>query len=448
MKEVVCLKYRNKEQIDYAVNVLEEASSTNPVALVTAQNAAEQKKKFIEKALPAVRAGEEIPESANPVFTYDEELLVKTAKYARAIEDAINLIEDNCDCENERDEAIKAIVLARAKDIYYTAKMAESILAKDDRETALYASKKYDCPSESLIAEAKEGIANKKPSGTKNSIVPEDAIDAMKDIKYSDSDLAVLFCMGISYLNLGFNPQPWSVVISEKVTAIDVRYQDHTVYIPKGTVKKGLKPLSLLFHEIWSHLLSSSNGELFFKTILKGTPFYRIAAPLANSHDETLYEGIAKMFDVMIGGDGELPKYSAVVAIDSAKQGRSFVETANELFKHQSVTIKPDASDEDIDKAYRDALSKAWGPTYRVYRGATDAVENKGQYAFPKDAAYLNGYQIACKLNLEENPIYAQYSSMRIADIDLLDKAFPELRTTPRNYDRQDMLYYAISLIT
>ena len=444
------MKYHNEQQVRYGVSVV-RSFTTNPVALVTAQNAAEQKERFIKKALPYVMAGKKIPASANPTFVYNEELLKRTASYVDKIQKAISFILDNCICENAQDEAILKILKARLEDIYFTAKIAQSILDKTDQNTAKYNSEKYDCPSGRLFAEAYEGIKNKQSGGTKNSILSEDAIKKLKGVELTADKIAYVFCQGISYLE--HDPNQWKISIDEKTTAIDVRYQDHTVYIPKSKKANGLKTLSLLFHEIWSHLLSSANGEIFFKTILKGTPLYSLAALLANSNNETLYEGIAKMSDVRIGGEGELPKYTATVAIDQARMGKSFVETARELFKYQDIKIKQPENDSEEAKqkasedAYRKALSAVWGQTYRVYRGATYVAKNPGKYVFPKDAAYLNGYRKALRLKPEKNPVYSQYSSMRIKDIKLLDSVFPEFKTIPKQYDLQDMLNKATEWI-
>ena len=430
------MKYHSNEKIVEAAKVIGK-SRQNVVEVVTILNNEDAKKEFLQNAGPASFARTSFPASANPKFVYDTDLLTRTAGQLDAIVSAGKTILDNCEPENLGEEYIlNSLILSRVIDARETANIAQSILDCDDEATAGYASKKFEVPSPKQSVEAYNAAnALSSKSSSDGSLLSDMQREELKEIELTAPALKLLFTRVMIYLGI----EPWPVEITRNCTAIDVRDIGKsgvpTVYIPESRKVNGLKAVELICHEICCHLRGSDNGQSFFKTMFANTPLSPIIASMAKADDETLYEGVAKISDVAVSGEKSAPSPLATVAIDLARRGMSFVDVAEVIYEYKIRSgTKSDT-----------ALSNAWGITYRVFRGATNTVTNTGCYAFPKDAAYFLGYKKAREL--EGQPMYSNYASMTIEEIENLANYFPNFAAMPREYERKSLIEYVATIV-
>ena len=429
------MKYTNDDKILAAATVL-SAQRANPVEVLTPTNLDEAKEQFKEKAGAAICAGSDnFPSSACPTFVYNEDLLRKTVKGGRAMEEALETIENNVEAENDRDEAILKIVKTRANDAILTANAAQAILNKNDEETHSALLAKYDAPSPVQCIEAHNLAQSHAPREAKSILTDKDRDDlGMITSVITAKDLKRIFTSAMLFLGI----KPWNIEIPKNCIAIDVRDISAagvpTIFIPESRKVDPPKAVELICHEIFCHLRGSDNGQKFFGKVLADTPLLPLAPILAKSDNETLYEGVAKISDVSVRGSDGLPDPLTLVAIDFARRGLSFAEVAHAVYSIRKTTMSSEK-----------ALNAAWIKTYRVFRGATDTVTNKGSYAYPKDAAYNIGYEKAKEL--AKDPVYANYASMKIDEIEMLDKLFPEFRAMPRNYDIHTLIEKALDIV-
>ena len=420
------MKYHNEKAITDAVSIIRK-TKTNPVEMVTPDNHNIQKKAFMDAALPAAKDGcEEFPVSVNPTFVYNTDLLHEASNNTQCIKDAKKAIEDNLEPEDEGDRAIHRIILRRIDESIVTTEMAKSILDKEDSATAMYARQKYGSPSgvdiKCAYYWAESEMPNQIRAGTKGSILDEELIVALKEIQLSSDQLKDVFVTGMGFLGI----KPWDVIVSqENCTSVDVRdfgkKGKPSVWIPTDRNPDGLEAVKLGGHEIYCHLRGSDNCQRFFEKLFGKTPLKGFK-DLIKTDDEVRsnYEGRPKQCDVLVKGLQAAPDPYAIIVIELAQKGMSFGDIAKIIFDLRLKALG-EKNEENIKKA----LTTAWTKTYRGTRGSTDPWKNRGNYAFPKDAAYFLGYRNAERQGLDS--VYSDYASMLPDEVDALSDCYPEL---------------------
>ena len=420
------MKYHNEKAITDAVSIIRK-TKTNPVEMVTAENHEIQKKAFMDAALPAAEDGcEEFPVSVNPTFVYNSDLLHEASDNTQCIEDAKKAIEDNLEPEDEGDRVIHRIILDRIDESIVTTEMAKSILDKEDSATAMYARQKYDSPSgvdiKCAYYWAESEMPNQLRAGTKGSILDEELIVALKEIQLSSNQLKDVFVTGMGFLSI----KPWDVIVSpQNCTSVDVRdfgkKGKPSVWIPTDRNPDGLEAVKLVGHEIYCHLRGSDNCQQFFEKLFAKTPLKDFRDLIKTDNEVgSNYEGPAKQCDVLVKGMQAAPDPYAIIAIELAQKGMSFGDIAKIIFD-----LRLKALGEKNEKNIKKALTTAWTKTYRVTRGSTNPWKNRGNYAFPKDAAYFLGYRNAERQGLDS--VYSDYASMLPDEVNALSDCYPEL---------------------
>ncbi len=224
------------------------------------------------------------------------------------------------------------------------------------------------------------------------------------------------------------NPTGFKVVISDGVTAIDVRQRSEggpTVFIPanKKDADTYKDLLYLVDHEIGGHARQSENGYRLF-----GMCGGRMAPP-----DETLYEGLAmrKECDFLHRQYGEesafLFKYPTAVA--RAQQGGSFHDVFCDQYErwlHVELSLPVTEvlpSRNALGELHQKAKKAAYRTTYRVMRGHRDTA-NKEAFSMPKDLAYDRGLLIQREMDAQglgyvnEMGIFTREAFLMMAEID------------------------------
>ena len=414
------LLYRNKPAADQAAKEIAEiCSKLNPVEIVTPTNLLSAKESWLAKT---AHVGVNTEKTfTNPHFEYNEALLSNITKMATPLERARMELDSNINltsCSIE-DSVVFELLSQRIADAKLTIELAASILSKNDDNSKAILQKKYGRLNSSLVVAAYDEVNQKSPKRPFDlpRIITGTEVTALKNKKFNAKEIAYYF--GIALAEYGFDD--WSCEISDTASAIDVRDRGSSgsqkIIIPARRHVNGIELLKLIGHEIECHLRSSVNSQFLFKKLVhEVSPLYPLIGLLAKSDDETLYEGAAKLSDVIIQGnltgrcEDAAPTPLYTIAIDQACRGSSFGETAEVICGLASY--RHDSADWDA------SIKKEWNITYRAYRGITD-TDSKSYYAFPKDASYFAGYLIA-----KDMPkVFTDFSSLTFDNILLLQQA-------------------------
>lgn len=415
------MKIHNKKEVLEASKAFVRDSMINPVEIVTPKNYAALKD---EKSL-------------SPTFEYDTDYLENVVSKQSSIEDSVGCILDNCETESEGDAVLLEFFEDRANDAESSIGIARGILTKDDARTARNSGIKYGFAPPSVIAEAKDRAKNNNyrfDACPRGSIVPEDVRKKLPDYVFDAEGTSRAFREGMNYLGMG---EQFATKIDEGCAAIDVRSRSSLGYpvivIPASKTRKGEEMLSLLAHEIFGHAFSSYNSRMAFSAILGDTALAPLVSSYEKPDDEGFYEGVSKTYDVAVKGEKGLPLPWATIAIELARQGKNFLEVAEELFE---MRRKSGVTDER-------ARELAWTTTYRVFRGATDPNNNAdSRYVFGKDAAYFWGYKLA--LEFKDRPYFASRSTLKVEEIEKLSEIFPTFKEVPQQFDLEKFVNHMI----
>lgn len=389
----------------------------NPVEIVTAENAIEEKNKFLNSWI-------ENGDASNPQFVYEIQRKDQN-QFINARKELLELMRKIIDLaksmKKEKDHNRVAYIkylacllaIAKIKDDLTTIEMVRGITVKDDNITALALKQKYGDLDQALIAEA-EKIYQQEISNEREKPVQETTYLSVEEQRwliettftcdqYQEAFVWALRQYGIYAENPG--DFGFLVRIDEKATSIDVRDKNASgkpeIVIPKFAAetksRNGKNLLSLIGHEIEGHARQSMNGSRLFKF---GGGALKIDA-------ESAYEGLAKLIDYQYEKDffneqGEPSSYY-VKAIEMAQKGKSFQEVFSEILK-----LKTSAA--GLAEPTEQLIKSTWLPVYRVFRGSTDP-ENKSGYAMPKDKAYLEGTLIARQL---QQSGYDEYNQLAV----------------------------------
>jgi len=367
-------------ELNALIEQISEITATiNPVEVYTPVNGQKEKKKFID----AFNAGERY----NPVFEYDQDLLIKTIGKRRPL---LRLRTKLLKLESEdvERELLRRMVLARVEDALSTTRIAIGIFNRNDYMTAGNMRRKYGNVSKELHAEAmslhKQAATQEQKTRPKAEFWTRRQIQKLEKKTYDA--LGIKSAFEYALVLYGFE-NDWTVVISDKVSAIDVRDKSQnerpSIYIPSHRTVSGVKLLELIGHEIECHVRQSMNGNSLLPHLGGGK---------LKTDDETFYEGLALMSDVdfslkYLGDDTKKPKPYYTMAIKLAREGKDFYEVFRTIYWFRSAV-------EGEEKA----LGTSWSTCFRVFRGITETKTNRYKYACSKDKAYLEGYLYAEKM--------------------------------------------------
>lgn len=305
-----------------------------------------------------------------------------------------------------QEQAVKNIAIDRINDAIITAEMAQAILDGNDITMAALSAEKYGTPPSTIINHAYD-IANDGYPGSYSPYFDADTIKTLKAQSFDAADILHYFERALEIYGI----TDWLVIADDQATAIDVRDKNSSgrplVVIPSTRQVDGLKLLELIGHEIECHLRSSENARNFWAKIL--TEDYLPLVPLlAKSDNEFLYEGYAKQNDTKVRGSAGLPTPNYLVAMDQARRGGSFAETMETI---AGFEIQRGAN-------RKQAFSRAWTATYRVFRGCSNCANGKDVcYSFTKDFAYFGGFHTVSESD------YLDFSSMSMRDVVKLTEA-------------------------
>ena len=375
------------------------AMQLNPVELATPTNARKEKDAIVKVLDNGFKV--------NPTFKYNRNKLRQAVRVgeqlgdlkAKFLELAQHYPATNFD-DPAQEQAVKNIIIDRINDAIITTEMAQAILDGNDIAMAALSAEKYGTPSSVIMGYAYD-IAN---DGYPNNCSPYLDADVAKALKAQEFDAAGILHYFERVLEM-YGITDWLVIVDDQATVIDVRGKNSSgrplVVIPSTRQVDGLKLLELIGHEIECHLRSSENARNFWSEIL--TDDYLPLVPLlAKSDNEFIYEGYAKQNDTKVRGSAGLPTPNYLVAMDQARRGSSFAETMETVagFEIQRGATR------------KQAFSRAWTATYRVFRGCSNCANGKDVcYSFTKDFAYFGG------LHTVNESDYLDFSSMSMRDI-------------------------------
>ena len=357
-------------------------STINPVEMVT-PNLEEVKETWIENAKNGV--------FLNPKFHYNYTLLIREAQKIPMLELLKSDLAEIPPTANPAEVFVYHHLMSVVDDTLYTLKAAEAMVRGDDTTTARYFLAKYGQPDIHTywmaMNIAGHGVKTKHQKSTK--ISPE-SIKLLEDTVLDAQFIKEMFIWAMEQYDT-----PWPVEILSDCSAIDVRDRNSLgspmIAIPADRRVSGLKLIELIGHEIESHWLGSKNAE-------------KIGTLKVDS--ELIYEGAAKLKDYQFGasflGEATMPQPYYIIAERQALLGYSFAEVGKNLIELYGISAK-----------------RAWGFTYRTFRGITDAT-NKSGYAFTKDRAYLEGFIIAQQIQ-DKNPALLSFNTLKSKDLAALE---------------------------
>lgn len=409
--------YREKQIVKDASSYLAQTAATlDPVAICTPINLTDLADEWKRCAITN--------HFFCPSFRYDRIQLGRAAIIGNRIYTYWNKIRYNCTPQNDIDRAILEILEHRVHDTIMTSEMASSICCEQDHNTQTAILNVYEQPSNSFIMHCHDSLEHSseyyryiKPRFDKNKM----ALLASK--KYRASEIRSIFIKALDYY--GFRPN-WECILDPKVRTIKANDKTEDgqsrLVVPSRRAANGAEMAILIGHEIESHIRGSENSRYLMHRLLDGSPLELLVNYLAKSDDERFYEGVAKISDVTINGNPELPSVLHTIAIDLAlNEKKNFGEVANII-----CALSYNAS-----TAREVAANAAWNITSNVFRGATNT--NVG-FAFTKDYDSLFGYEIATEIPAS----YHDYSSMTLDELRLLETAGVDL-STPR-FPRKDAI--------
>lgn len=409
--------YRSETAVaDASRYLVATAFTMNPVAICNPTNLTD-----IESDWKTSAAAGYFPD---PVFQYNQEELKRVALLGETVKHYWQKIHYNCICEDEVDEAILSILKNRVDEAILTAEMATGIIDKDDRRTQKFLLSIYGKPSFSFIKRCYYSLEH--PTVYQDQVHPR--FDAKKkaeleERKYNAEEIRSVFTAVLDYY--GFRPD-WDCVIDPLVKTIDARDKTESgqsqLIVPKKRVVDGYTLAKLIGHEIESHIRGSENSRALLSTFIGDTPLDPLIKLLAKADNEQFYEGVAKISDVAICGNEEIPQPFYTIAINLALfQQKSFGKVAENIYMLRYTG----------ETSVKSAITSAWNTTRRIFRGATDT--SKG-FAFTKDYGYLAGYDVA---KIIPSPLH-DYSSLTLHELKLLEDAGVDL-TSPA-YPKKDAL--------
>ncbi len=360
--------------------------SINPVEFVTPDGVSKIKNDWIKRAAAGF--------FDNPVFTYNEQLLKKIVGMESAIEKSFRVIAAY-EAKSRAAKIIYERTLRSITDALLSIKMARAILNHDDLALKEAVEAKYGVPEESICiyAVAKALELKKGKTGEIEMHITKEFYEQLKTTTFNAEEIRIAFLWVMhEYCKRHPDIKPWVVIITDDASAIDVRDKNSSgepmIVIPTSRVVTGLELVKLIGHEIEAHWRSSINA---------------LSIGALKLDDELIYEGLAKVMDVMwgerIGVDSEpVPYY--IIAEKLALSGKSFAETANELDRYLPDDLTGEAR-----------AKKLWVYTYRAFRGISD-TSNPFGYAFTKDRAYFEGYKYARELIENGQDVYLNFSTL------------------------------------
>lgn len=385
-------------------------SRINPVELVTATNVDTTKASWVNPVTAIQYYG-------NPQFNYNYKLLKTVAHQQQDFRTFKHLVRDEIIPETPADEVIKNLLVARLNEAIQATELAASICNGNDAATTIAARNIYGHPSNLQVLNALDRASNPLDyvSTKSSSYLTEDEIERLEKIELSAEDIAYWFVIAIDMYHI----RNWTVEVGPQYTAVDVRDKNATghpiVGIPTKRIASGKKLLELIGHEIECHLRGSENCCALIASLLEpNSPLKPFIPILAKSDNELLYEGVAKMSDVSIGGESVSPMPYATIACDQARRGENFGSIAHTLFglMYREAELKNPHKAVDVNAI----ADRAWNATYRIMRGSTDTA--KGGYCFSKDYIYMCGYEVAQTLN----PKYLDFASMQIKELKAIEE--------------------------
>lgn len=367
----------------------------NPVELVTATNVSSVKSTWINNAING--------DYGNPQLEYNRELLEKTVSYAEPLRRLRKII------ANEPSSLINDLVIGRLDEALRSTELAAAILIHNDAEAKRHATAIYGMPTSEQVYQAYRLVREEAddplpPTVHHRAKINKTEREALEAKKFYANDIKYWFERVLDLYNI----EGWRVEINPIYTAIDVRDKNSSgmpvVGIPFDSEKNGLQLICLVGHEIECHLRGSENcRQLLLELLGEDSPYLPLIPALAKSDNEYLYEGVAKVSDVRLGGDSQMPKPFATIACDLAERGYGFDTITSTLYNFIH-NANPNRKKEDV-------LKTTWGTTYRILRGSSNTA--RGDYLFSKDYSYFCGFSEAEELS----SIYHDFSSMKIEEI-------------------------------
>ena len=385
---------------DY-INVANRSKCINPVELVTTANAANEKKIWLNNAAEAI--------FANPSYEYKNDLLTQVATQRPAFETFRHTVETEMLPQNESDEIVKAILIARLDETIASTRLAAAILANDTIAAQEAVENIYGHPGKKQVENAKKRYSYLSSKESKDApelgLFTAEERKALQAIKLDASMIERFFVKALD----AYGIDSWKVEVSDKYTAIDVRDKNadgiSVVGIPADRVVDGLKLIELTRHEIEYHLRGSENCRNLISEMLdEDSPLRPFIPILAKSDNEWLYEGVAKYNDAIIGGDHGIPTPYATLACNMALNSYTFNQITVALFRLMKNESMPLPNNELLEELYK--------TVYRVIRGTTNT--RKGGFCFTKDYIYLDGY-MAVKDGLDAR--YYDFASMKLCEL-------------------------------
>ena len=400
--------YRDKQAVADASRYLTQTAMTlNPVAICNPKNLDDIADEWKKCAVTG--------HFFSPRFQYDHIELGRAAIIGNRVYAYWNKVRYNCTPQNDIDRAILTILEHRVQHALLASEIASGICRERDDDTQAAIIGIYGQPSNSFIMRCYDSLDHfatyrefTKPR------FDEKTMAELASRRYKASEIRSIFTKVLDYY--GFRPE-WECVLDPKVKTIDARDKTEDgqsrLVVPTRRVSDGIKMATLIGHEIESHIRSSENSRHLMRQLLSKSPLEPLANLLAKSDDECFYEGVAKMSDVALMGDNELPHPFYTIAINLAlHEHKPFSEVASIIY----------ALNRTASTTNEAAAKTTWNITRRVFRGATNTTAG---FAFTKDYSYLYGYEIA-----KEAPAsYYDYSTMTLDELHLLETAGVDLST-------------------
>lgn len=401
----------------------EISAGLNLVEMVTPVNATEEKEKWLELARKGL--------FTDPVFQYNTDLL----ETVRARKTRLQNLEgdflrrsESLKYEQPKSRTINSIALSRFQETEMIIRSAEVILGQDVPYLNMVMGTIFPEVQSELLevanTEAKRLINPSEEATGKRDFALLSKADRLKlqEMKLDAEEIRNYFWIVAKQYGIEMT-RP--IEVSTSATSIDVRDKSSVgpiVVVPHTREVSGLKLLELIAHEVEGHWRASENAQAILPLIGGGA---------LKPNDETFYEGHAMLLEhrakfMLKGVKDEMAKPWYILAINFAKSGCSFSDTAVKLFPQIRTTTK----DDDI------AYKQVWGICMRVYRGLSNTHDNSKKYAFTKDQAYFSGRMLAEDLFDAGLEHLLEFSTLSIRDLETLSQVF-KIKPTDVKYRRR-----------
>lgn len=375
------------EAFKHEIAMVESAiNDINVVEMVTPVNRLEQKKKFVEQAKQGI--------FINPTFDYDEDLLEKIAAKRTELYRIENMLKNATPHPASASYLVHQALLVAVRQAIEATFLAENMMNQNDESADFAINNIYGAPSNETVARAREIAAENLRRGkldylaSYKYVLSDEEKELLKGKTFYAEDIKKAFEWAMSQFP---GATPWPVIISDKVSSIDVRDKNSTgepaIFIPTKRKVDGLKLIELINHEIGCHWVSSQNAK-------------RLG--LVKCDHELIYEGLAadrdRKFSRDFTGTFNLNFVYYIIAIDEAKQKKSFAEVAKTIY-------------DLLPQGVKNREAKAWMYTYRVFRGISN-TENPYGFALTKDRAYFEGFNRVSELKAKGQEDYLALSTL------------------------------------